>query len=163
MSYKFNNQNISILEEALAVYLSSFGISPSGVSNFEGFFNDKMLVVKSIQKGVSYRFFNQLKSVASITDQEWAEFLQISTKSLQRFSKEKEYFFKPIHSEKILALAEVFYLGNRVFDSPKQFMEWLYNPSFALGNMSPFELLKNAYGKEMVVNELHRIDQGVFA
>jgi uncharacterized protein (DUF2384 family) len=28
--------------------------------------------------------------------------------------------------------------------------------------MQPIELLKNSYGKEMVMNELNRINQGIF-
>ncbi|MDO9038752.1 MAG: DUF2384 domain-containing protein [Lutibacter sp.] len=31
-----------------------------------------------------------------------------------------------------------------------------------MGNLKPIELLKDSYGKEMVMNELNRIDQGIF-
>jgi uncharacterized protein (DUF2384 family) len=29
--------------------------------------------------------------------------------------------------------------------------------------MKPIELIKDSYGKELVINELTRIDQGIFA
>ena len=81
----------------------------------------------------------------------------------RRNSREKEDFiFKPLQSEKILELAEVTSLGNDVFDTEEQFYLWLNTPSFALGNLQPIELLKDSYGKEMVVNELNKIDQGIF-
>ena len=34
--------------------------------------------------------------------------------------------------------------------------------NFALGNYKPITLLSNSYGKELVVHELHAIDQGIF-
>jgi uncharacterized protein (DUF2384 family) len=40
---------------------------------------------------------------------------------------------------------------------------WLETPNFALGNQKPFELLKDSYGKEMVMGELTRIDHGILA
>ena len=73
-----------------------------------------------------------------------------------------DFVFKPLQSEKIIELAEVTALGNAVFDSQQQFYLWLITPSFALGNMQPIELLKDSYGKEMVVNELNKIDNGIF-
>jgi len=93
---------------------------------------------------------------------DWANFLNISTKSLQRYRVEKDYVFKPIHSEKIIELAEVTQLGETVFDTQEQFYNWLSRPNQALGNMTPLELLKDSYGKDLVVQELNRIDQGIF-
>jgi uncharacterized protein (DUF2384 family) len=61
-----------------------------------------------------------------------------------------------------LELAEVTSLGNAVFDTEAQFYMWLKTPSFAVGNLQPIELLRDSYGKEMVVNELNKIDQGIF-
>jgi len=93
---------------------------------------------------------------------DWALFLGISTKSLQRNKIKEDFIFKPLQSEKILELAEVTSLGNTVFDTETQFYMWLKTPSFALGNLEPIELLRDSYGKEMVVNELNKIDQGIF-
>ena len=53
-------------------------------------------------------------------------------------------------------------VGLEVFDSAEDFAAWLNASSHALGNRRPIELLRDSYGKEMVLNELHRIDQGVF-
>jgi putative toxin-antitoxin system antitoxin component (TIGR02293 family) len=72
------------------------------------------------------------------------------------------YVFESIPSEKILELAEVTSLGKDVFDAEEQFYMWLNLPNFALGNLKPFELLKDSYGKEMVMNELRKIDYGIF-
>jgi uncharacterized protein (DUF2384 family) len=44
-----------------------------------------------------------------------------------------------------------------------RFKSWLDTPSFALGNVKPLELLRDSYGKEMIVGELTRIRYGILA
>jgi putative toxin-antitoxin system antitoxin component (TIGR02293 family) len=129
---------------------------------YEEFLKNRMLIVHAIREGISYDFFNLIKEITPFNDEDWASFLGISTKSLQRNKIKEDFIFKPLQSEKILELAEVTSLGNTVFDTEEQFYLWLNTPSFALGNLQPIELLKDSYGKEMVVNELNKIDQGIF-
>lgn len=134
----------------------------SGAS-YQQFFSHRMLIIVAIRKGIPNSLFLSFKESTPFTEVEWSEFLNVSVKSLQRYKKDKEYIFKSIQSEKIIELAEVTALGREVFDSSDQFYLWLNTPSFALSNMKPVELLKDSYGKEMVMNELNRIDQGIFA
>jgi uncharacterized protein (DUF2384 family) len=58
---------------------------------------------------------------------------------------------------------EIAPLGKKIFGSMETFNLWLHTPSFALGSIKPIELLKDSYGKDLVINELHRIDYGIFA
>lgn len=129
---------------------------------YEEFLSNRMLIVHSIRKGVPYRLFELIKGKTPFPEEDWAGFLDISTKTLQRYKTEKNHIFKTSHSEKILELAEVTALGNTVF-GPEKFYLWLQTPNYALGNLKPLELLKDSFGKEMVVEELHHIDQGIFA
>ncbi len=155
------------INKALNIYLRKIGQSgkirvPSKNITYKNFFTNRMLIVKLIRSGIPYSLFKHIKDITPFTENDWAIFLDISTKSLQRYKKDSEYVFKPIHSEKIIELAEVTNLGRDVFDSNEQFYTWLNSPSLALGNLKPIELLKDSYGKEMVLNELNRIDQGIF-
>jgi putative toxin-antitoxin system antitoxin component (TIGR02293 family) len=129
---------------------------------YREFLGNRMLIVHSIRKGIPYRLFRLIQEKTPFSEEEWAEFLAISTKTLQRYKASKEHIFKPAHSEKILELAEVTSLGNTVF-GPEKFYLWLQTPNFGLGNLKPKELLKDSYGKELVVEELHHIDHGIFA
>jgi putative toxin-antitoxin system antitoxin component (TIGR02293 family) len=129
---------------------------------YDEFLKNRMLIVHSIREGIPYPFFNLIKEKMPFNEEDWASFLGISTKSLQRNKIKENFVFKPLQSEKILELAEVTSLGSTVFDTDEQFYLWLNTPSFALGNLQPIELLKDSYGKEMVVGELHKIDQGIF-
>lgn len=70
--------------------------------------------------------------------------------------------FKPMHSERIIELAEVMQAGLEVFGSMKKLKLWLETPNYSLGNLPPMELLKDFYGKEMILCELTRINHGIF-
>jgi putative toxin-antitoxin system antitoxin component (TIGR02293 family) len=129
---------------------------------YEEFLKNRMLIIHTIREGIPYELFNLIKEITPFIEEDWASFLGISTKSLQRNKVKEDFIFKPLQSEKILELAEVTSLGNSVFDTENQFYLWLNTPSFALGNLQPIELLRDSYGKEMVVNELNKIDQGIF-
>ncbi len=155
----FKKEVNNLAKEVSAVY--KIGSGKKSIT-YKDFLSNKMLIVHSIRKGISYSFFNKIKTNAPFTEIEWADFLNISTKSLQRYKNEKQHIFKPNHSEKIIELAEVTNFGNEVFDNNKDFYTWLTTISIALGSMKPIELLKDSYGKEMVMEELNRIDQGVF-
>ena len=125
-------------------------------------FSDRMLVVDVIRQGIPTSLFMSIKDLTPFSDQEWSDFLDISLKSLQRYKKEADYVFRSIHSEKIIELMEVTLVGLEVFDSGEDFAVWLNSKSHVFGDRRPIELLRDSYGKELVLNELHRIDQGVF-
>ena len=127
-----------------------------------GFLNNKLLVVYMIRKGIPYSIFSLLKDFTPFSFSDWAEYLNISGKSLTRYSQ-SDKSFKPIHTEKIIELAEVTNQGLEVFGDNKKFKLWLETPNYALGNQKPFELLKDSYGKEMVMGELTRINHGILA
>lgn len=125
------------------------------------FLEDKMLIIFAIRKGIPYSLFDLIQNYTPFTDSDWANFLDISTKSLQRYKTSHEHNFKPIHSEKIIEIAEVTKVGLDVFGDIEKLKLWLNTPSYALGKLKPIELLKDSYGKEMVISELNRIDHGI--
>ncbi|MFT4521535.1 MAG: putative toxin-antitoxin system antitoxin component (TIGR02293 family) [Bacteroidia bacterium] len=162
-----NEQEINVLNEAFGVYASKVSLAnalpfrSSGMS-YANFFHNKMLVIHTIRDGIPYSLFELIKNLAPFTENDWAEYLDVSIKTLQRNKKEKNFVFKSIHTEKIIELAEVTQLGSQVFDSNEQFYLWLQTPSISLSRMKPFELLKDSYGKELVMSELNKIEHAVF-
>lgn len=162
MSYDEQNIAINEINESLSIYVKNIGKFSRNIS-FADFFLDKMLIVQAIRRGLPYKIFSQIKSLTPFTDVDWSEYLDLSTKTLQRYRDEKDFYFKPIHTEKIFELAEVTNFGIEVFGSSEKFYRWLNSPSYALNNYRPGELLKDSYGKEMVMAELNRIEHGIFA
>lgn len=131
--------------------------------SYDDFINNKLLLVMTIRQGIPYSLFKLIQEITPFSEKEWADIFNISTKSLQRYSVEPDYNFKSIYSEKILEIAEVVHVGNDVFGNPDKFNLWLETPNYALGNMKPLELLKDSYGKELVLAELVRIEHGILS
>ena len=127
---------------------------------YSEFLADKMLIIGMIKTGVPYSLFNLIKDVTPFSEGDWAAVLGISTKSLLRH-KQASKQFKPLQSEKIIEIAEVTNVGKEVFGDMEKFKLWLDTPNFSLGNLKPMELLKDSYGKELVVSELTRINYGI--
>lgn len=164
MVYKENISESNVVDEAISSYLTSspFNITKEKIT-ISDFFNNKMLVIKVIRQGLPYKLFNLIKKMSPFTEEDWASYLNISKKSLQRYSNDKNHLFKPIHTEKIIELAEVTNFGKEVFSSKDQFYLWLNTPAFIFNNLKPSELLRDSYGKELVMAELNRIEHGIFA
>lgn len=160
------SQNLLILNEAWCAYQ----ITPSSQSyfsdvplpKFHQIFQDPGLLVACIRSGVSYDLFKNIQLWSPYSEEEWANFLQLSPKTLQRSSAAKDFRFKPIHSEKILQLSEVFLNGYAVFEDQTIFKSWLKTASIALGGVAPEELMQVSYGKDIVLTEINNIDHGIF-
>lgn len=129
--------------------------------SYNDFLANKMLIIAAIRAGIPYSLFNLIQLYTPFSDSDWADFLDISTKSLQRYKTNTDHHFKSIHSEKIIEMAEVTKVGLDVFGDMEKLKLWLNTPSFALGKLNPIELLKDSYGKELVISELIRINHGI--
>ncbi|HLX91703.1 MAG TPA: antitoxin Xre/MbcA/ParS toxin-binding domain-containing protein [Puia sp.] len=127
---------------------------------YSDFLSNKMLMILVIRQGVPYSLFNLIQHYTPFTENDWADVLDISTKSLQRY-KQSSKSFKSIQSEKIIEMSEVTKVGLDVFGDMEKFKLWLDTPIFSLGSLKPMELLKDSYGKELVISELTRMNYGI--
>ena len=165
--YSTNTSSLKAVNEAMVSYvqeINTFSHNNFNTDlNYSNFFENKMLIIQAIKQGIPYSLFNEIKQITPFTDDDWADYLNVSKKTLQRHSNDKAFVFKPIHTEKIIELAEVTHFGNEVFDTKEQFYLWLNTPSYALSNLKPAKLLNDSYGKDLVMAELNRIEHGIFA
>ena len=152
--------------EIASVVRSSGRLRPSKSDrrkvSYREFLSDKMLIISAIRNGIPYSLFSLIKDITPFSEDDWAEILNMSTKSLSRY-KQVSRQFKPLQSEKIVEMAEITEAGKDVFGNVEKFRLWLDTPNFALGGSKPFELLKDSYGKELVLAELTRIEHGILA
>lgn len=92
-----------------------------------------MLIIGAIKSGIPYSLFNLIQKYSPFTESDWVKFLGISAKSLHRYKMKPGYSFKPIHSEKIIEMAEVTQNCLDVFGSMENLKCWLNTPNYALG------------------------------
>lgn len=154
------------LDKEIAIFFQTIRFKEQQIKvskqiTYESFLEDKMLIIFAIRSGITYSLFSLILAYTPFSENDWAGFLSISTKSLQRYRASSEHHFKPIHSEKIIEIAEVTKVGLDVFGNMEKLRLWLETPNYALGNLKPIEMLKDSYGKEMVISELIRINHGI--
>lgn len=121
-----------------------------------------LAIIDAVRTGISFNEFEKIVGNAPFSLAEWANYLQLSERTIQRNQKEKKSF-QPIQTEKIIELIMLYEYGVDVFGDKDNFNVWLKSKSIALGGRTPKELLDTKFGVGMVKDELGRIEHGVLA
>ncbi|MEX1123469.1 MAG: MbcA/ParS/Xre antitoxin family protein, partial [Balneolales bacterium] len=93
---------------------------------------------------------------------DWARILSLSDRSLQRYQKSGAHFSMAV-SEKLLLIGYLFNRGHSVFNDSDRFFSWLQKPSVPLGGQTPLSLLDSIFGIDLILDELGRIEHGIFS
>lgn len=149
MKKREKNKDPDILEEPMLSYQST---------------DDRTIlkIIKLVNKGVTYPVFKFIADLGNFSLQEWARFLHISERTIQRYKKDKKPF-DPLYSEKILQIALLNEMGKAVFGSQEKFDLWLNIENLALDKSCPIDFLSNSFGIQLLRDELTRIEHGVLA
>jgi putative toxin-antitoxin system antitoxin component (TIGR02293 family) len=117
--------------------------------------------IRCIRAGVPKKALDNLVEVTGIDNSEMAGIVRTSERTLRRYSANQK--LNAEQSERVIELAKVYSRGEEVFGSLDAFREWMNGAVFALGNKKPKELLDTSMGIEMIMDELGRIEHGIFA
>jgi putative toxin-antitoxin system antitoxin component (TIGR02293 family) len=153
-----DEQSVQQLVHELEV---AYGSSAAGSASALG--SQRIAFWEAIRSGISQAAFERIRHHSPFSDTDWAGFLDISTKSLHRYRQDATHRFKPGQSETILEVAELCTLGLQVLGSPEAYMQWLRTPSAALAGEKPQALVGSSFGHQLLMDELTRMDQGIFA
>jgi len=115
--------------------------------------------VELSKEGVSKKELSKLADHLNIGLPRMAELISINARTIQRYTGQK--VFSRTVSEHILRIAVVTVRGEEVFGNRESFRSWLDLPNRALGNKKPFDLLASDFGRDMVLNELGRLEHGI--
>ncbi len=121
----------------------------------------RMDLVEVGSRGIPKEAVSRLARHLSLSLKEMAALLPLTDRSLQRYAATDH--LNPAVSEQVLQIAEVVARGTAVFGGRERLLAWLNRPSTALGKRRPLELLGSRFGIEMVLDELGRIEHGVFS
>ena len=118
-------------------------------------------LIELSNKGVTLDALRHLAKFLSFTISQMAALLPVTERTIQRYTTKKH--FNRVISEQILQIAEVAAKGAEVFEDKDKFLSWMNHPCKALANKTPLSLLNSRFGAEMVLDELGRLEHGVFA
>jgi len=128
---------------------------------FEGFLNDTFSLIQVIAVGIPYSLFEKIQKKSPYSVKEWADLLDISYKSMQRYEASNGRF-KSAHSEKIFEYAEVFKVGIEFFEDPDKLKHWLERKNRGFGGLRPLDFMKSSYGKDLVISTIVGFEHGIF-
>jgi putative toxin-antitoxin system antitoxin component (TIGR02293 family) len=121
----------------------------------------RMDLIEVSSKGVTKDALRHLAKFLSFTMSQMAALLPVTERTIQRYASKKH--FNRVVSEQILQIAEVAAKGAEVFEDKEKFLSWIDYPNRALADKTPLSLLNSRFGAEMVLDELGRIEHGVFS
>lgn len=170
----------TVVEEAEAAYAVSYSLKPVHVAKHESNYIKRSLVlmglastppfntvenvsdfITCIREGVPKKALDSLIEVTGISATEMAAIIRTSDRTLRRYLPKQK--LNPEQSERVIELAKVYSRGEEVFGTLDAFREWMNNSVRALGNKKPKEYLDTSMGIEMLMDELGRIEHGIFA
>jgi putative toxin-antitoxin system antitoxin component (TIGR02293 family) len=109
----------------------------------------------------SYSKFAKVAAKIPFTQKEWANILHLSEKTLQRYAKDDKSF-EGIYVERILQIDELINMGLETFVDADALYSWLKREKKVLGQVLNFESLYSTQGINEVVDEIGRIQYGVY-
>lgn len=114
-----------------------------------------------IRDGIPRKSIDHLMENTGLTVVEISNIIRTSDRTLRRYTAKQK--LNPEQTERILELARLYSRGEEVFGQMEKFKSWMNNPVMALGNKKPKEFLDTSIGIELLMNELGRIEHGIFA
>ena len=132
----------------------------------ENILNEPMPVYRSIKiipavLDFPYRKFEKIAGQIAFTQKEWASILHLSEKTLQRYSKDNKSF-EGIYVDRILQMQELIKMGLETFTSTEALYRWLKRDKPVLGELLTFDSLKSSRGIQLIIDQLGRIQHGVY-
>jgi len=122
---------------------------------------NRLDLIELSDRGVTKSALSHLAKYMCFSMSQMAELLPVTERTLQRYAPNEH--FNRVVSEQILQIAQVAAKGAEVFEDKDRLLSWMNHPNTALGNRSPMSLLSSRFGTEMVLDELGRIEHGVFS
>jgi putative toxin-antitoxin system antitoxin component (TIGR02293 family) len=113
------------------------------------------------QKEYTYKKFDALTAKIPFTLKEWAAVLHLSGRTLQRYAKENKPF-AGIYADRLLQIEKVINEAAKIFKTPTDFYQWLNEKHIVLGYALSIESLQTHDGIQMLLDEMGRIQQGVY-
>jgi len=123
---------------------------------------DVYTLIQTVRAGLPFDFYQELVKTMPFSPADWATYLHLSDRTLQRYKKEAATF-DALQSEKILEILLLFKKGTEIFENKENFAAWLEASNVALGHVKPKDLLDSSFGINLLREELIRIEHGVLA
>lgn len=116
--------------------------------------------INIIRTGIPKQAMTHLMEVADISLNEMASIVHTSDRTLRRYGAQQK--LSQDQSERMIEMARVYSRGEDVFGSMESFKDWMDTVLLPFGNKKPKDFLDTSIGVGMIMDELGRIQNGIF-
>lgn len=159
-NYSQKPEALSLAEEAAVQYEPVFELL-GGRQALAGQAPAAPDLISLSRAGIKIAALRPLSRNLGITMEQLSSLLHTSYRNLQR--KPESAPLDSHKSEQVLELALLAQRGTEVLGSSDAFKAWLQTPLAALGYEKPLHFLDTGFGIRMLLQQLGRLEQGVFA
>ncbi len=161
--YKGSSVTENMVAEAAVDYLAVGGTdSYLGIAGGKIYGpNDQESKLRLIRGGLHRASLDVLMRKTGLSIYELADILELTDRTLRRY--EPNDVLNRRLSERALEIAGLYSRGEEVFGNAASFRQWMESIVPALGHRSPKSFLDTSIGIQMLLDELGRIEHGVFA
>jgi len=131
----------------------------SGKKDFAAVRSDSDLI-SLIRMGIPRQAMDNLMTVADLSLNEMAVIVHTSDRTLRRYTANQK--LSQEQSERMIEMARLYTRGEEVFGSLQEFREWMDTSLHAFGNKRPKEFLDTSLGIAMIMDEIGRVQHGIF-
>lgn len=139
------------------------GIAHPGGAALLGFRNlDTLALHQRVEKGFSFRTFEQLQKHLDISMSELAELVSIKPRTLSRRRESRR--LTPEESDRVLRLSRIFARTLNLFEGDASAArKWFTTPLGALAGEAPQHFATTDVGAREVENLIGRLEHGIFS
>lgn len=122
---------------------------------------DNFAIIELVKEGILYSSFEKIYKQLPFTLEQWADFLNTTTRTLQRRKKENT-LFSITNAERVIEIYQLYKFGEEVFGTDG-LNKWLNSYIEALDKKKPVSFLNNTFGIQLIKSKLGRIQHGILA
>ncbi len=111
--------------------------------------------------GITKKALSNITKYFSLSLKQIASLLPVSERTLQRYTSNQH--LNRHTSEQVIHITEALIKGTEVFENKQKFLSWLNTHHLVFSGNTPFSMLTSRFGLELVLEELGRIEHGVYS
>lgn len=132
------------------------------LAHYRNLVEDDYTLATQAMIGVDANLFYDMVDITGLPKDVLAEYLDISTKTLERYKKQHKKL-NSMRSEVLLKLVTLYKKGIEVFGDIHSFRTWLNKPAYGLDEEKPSKLMVTSTGIDVIIEELVRMEFGDLA